>query len=179
MSVYTIVDKPTPYQWARPRGVAGRVDWIAVHTPEGNGRARATVAYLTGPTNTGRVGYHEVVDGVNGIIYRLAPPHRWVGQAGIGTRVPGTDVRAVQCNYRMWSISLDNKAGQRPPELAVVIGAQRVADMIIQLGLPDAGVVLGHRELSTVPGRRSDPTLVSMTTFREMVADALARRRTV
>lgn len=179
MSVYQIIDKPTPYQWARPTGEAGRVSWIAVHTPESSGRARATVAYLTGPTNTGRVGYHELVDGVNGLIYRMAPPHRWVGQAGIGTRVPGTTVRNVQCNYRMWSISLDNVAGQRPPELAVVIAAQRVADMIVELGLPDAGVVLGHRELSTTPGRRSDPTRVSMIGFREMVADALARRRTV
>lgn len=175
MGVYTIQDTPTPYQWARPAGEAGRVSWICVHTPEGGGNAVNTVAYLTGPNNSGRVGYHEVV-GKRGIIYRLAPPHRWVGQAGVGTRVPGTTVRNVQCNYRMWSISLDNVRGQPPPEFAVVMASQRVADMIIALHLPDAGVVLGHREISTVPGRRTDPTGVDMEMFRALVHDALRRR---
>lgn len=176
MSVYQVIDKPTPYQWARPAGEAGKVSWICVHTPEAGADALNTVAYLTGKGNTGKVGYHELVDGVRGVIYRLAPAHRWVGQAGIGTRVPNTDVRGVHCNYRMWSISMNNVAGKRPPEFAVVIAAQRVADMIVALHLPDAGVALGHRELNVVPGRRSDPTGVDMDEFRAMVADALARR---
>lgn len=177
MSVYQVIDKPTPYQWARPPGEAGKVSWICVHTPEAGADALNTVAYLTGSGNTGKVGYHELVDGVRGVIYRLARPARWVGQAGIGTRVPGTTVRGVQCNYRMWSISMNNVAGKRPPEYAVVLASQRVADMIVELGLPDAGVVLAHRELNVVPGRRSDPTGVDMVDFRQRVADALARRR--
>lgn len=177
MGVYQVIDRPTPYQWARPVGEAGRVSWICVHTPEAGRDALNTVAYLTGPGNTGKVGYHELVDGLRNVIYRMAPTQRWVGQAGIGTRVPGTTVRGVQCNYRMWSISMNNVAGQRPPEAAIVIASQRVADMIVQLGLPDAGVVLAHREISTTPGRRSDPTKVDMVMFRELVHDALARRR--
>lgn len=172
---YRIVYTPTPYQWARPAGEAGRVSWIAVHTPEGSGDPKGTVRYLAGAGNTGRVGYHEVI--APGVVYQLAPPHRWVGHAGVSTRVPGTDVRNVRTNYRTIGISIDNRAGQPPDPRAVTTAVERVADLIIALGLPDAGVVLGHREL-TVPDanghkRRSDPTGVSMTDFRARVAARL------
>lgn len=172
-----IIDRPTPYQWDRPAGEAGRVSWIVIHTPEGSGNVLGTVRYLTGSGNTGRVGYHAVIS-AGGVVYRLAHPHRWVGHAGVATQIPGVPtVRNVRVNYRTVGVAMDNRAGQPPARLAVVVASQYVADLIVELGLPDAGVVLGHREVNTAAGRRTDPTGVSMTEFRELVHDALARRR--
>jgi len=176
MGIYRIVDIPTPYKWARPRGEAGAVTWVIVHSPEAGPNAANTARYLVGASNHGQTGYHELV-GHDGTIYRMAPPGLWVGHAGIGTRIPGTNVRGVHVNYRTWSISINNVVGQRPPEYAIIAASQRVADVIVQLGLPDAGVVLAHREVSVVPGRRSDPTGVDMEWFRSLVHDALAVRR--
>jgi hypothetical protein len=61
--------------------------------------------------------------------------------------------------------------------MSVVVASQYIADLIVALGLPDAGIVLGHREVNTQAGRRTDPTGVNLDDFRQLVHDALARRR--
>ena len=54
---------------------------------------------------------------------------------------------------------------------------QVLADMVEEAGLPDAGVILAHREVNTARGRRSDPRGIDMDRLRSDVAAELGRRR--
>lgn len=172
---YEIEDRPTPYQWDRPKGQRGLVSWIVWHTPEGSGNPLATVRYLTAPGKppAQQTGYHELC--ADGIVYRMAGTNRRVGHAGVATRIPGTDIRNGEVNDRTVGLSIDNRKGLRPAEAHIETGIFRTVDLILELELPDAGVVLGHREVSTSRGRRSDPTRIDMEWVRQRIHDELAR----
>lgn len=177
--MYRIEDHATPYQWARPAGVRGTISWIVVHSPEAAGNPLGTVGFLTRPGKPpeAQTGYHELV--ADGVVYRMAPPHRMVGHAGVATRIPNTMVTNRAVNNRTVGISIDNVKGKRPPQKNIDTAAERIADLIIELGLPDAGVVLSHQEVTEPArrGRRTDPVGVNMDTFRAAVAAHLEAKR--
>lgn len=173
---YDIQDGPyTKHRFQRARGAFAK--WIIVHDPVG-GSIEATLRVLR--VNASEVSYHRMMaPGRTPTLHVLAPSADRVGQAGVATRIPGTNIINGACND--WTLGFciykhrdDNGPFDRQ---LVSSSALAVADLIIELGLPDAGVVLAHREISTQKSRRSDPRGLDMDLFRSYVASALDLRR--
>jgi hypothetical protein len=75
-----------------------------------------------------------------------------------------------------WTHSVSVEYGFAPLDAELLDAlAWIVALRVRELGMADAGVVLGHREISTMPGRRIDPRGVDMEKLRERVALWLAQ----
>lgn len=155
----------TEHRWARPAGA--KIGHIILHDPVG-GTVDGTLGFLR--HNADQVGYHEMMD-PEGRLFILAPPEQWTGHAGVSTRIPGTDIVNGAVNHNTYSHCLFKAASDGGPfpigQVAATVA--RVADLIKQFGLPDAGCVLAHREVSTEPGRRSDPRGLDMAVFRAAV----------
>lgn len=161
--LYAVADGPyTAHRWPRPNGQL--VSWIIVHSPAAAAGAtpQNVKEYLR--RNDRQVSYGEYIEA--GKVTILAGPDYWTGHSGSDSaRIPNTEVRGRFVNYRTVGVALHDAP---TVERAVMeTGARRVADLIRQFGLPDAGVVLGH--LETDPTRRHDPIGVNMTAFRSLV----------
>lgn len=170
--VYDIQNGPfTRHRWPRPAGA--RVRWLVVHDPVG-GTVPATLSVLR--ANAREVSYHEMIaPGARPTVYRLAPANQLVGHAGVSTRIPGTNAVDGQVNAQTYGFCIYKHKLDSAPLVpafydAVVV---RLADLVRELSLPDAGVILGHREVSTVRGRRTDPRGVDLERLRRDVAARL------
>ena len=161
----------TPWRWARPCNAYGR--WLVVHDP-GNDAAQPgqILQYLR--TNPKHDSYGEFVwlEGDTMKVVKLCPDWQYTGHAGVATRIPGTTIRNTAVNWWTYSTSICTY-GKRLPAAALEAFAQHLAIRVGELGLPDAGVILAHREISTVPGRRSDPRGIDMNELRAEVAKHL------
>ena len=175
-SNYDVQDGPyTRHRFQRARGARPR--WIIVHDPVG-GSVEATLRVLR--ANASEVSYHEMMaPGRTPTAYVLAQPADRIGHAGVATRIPGTNVVNGACNdwtYGFCFYKHRDDSGPFDPRL-ISAAALRVADLIIAMGLRDAGVVLAHREISTERSRRFDPRGLDMEAFRHAVATMLVYRR--
>lgn len=145
-----VVDNPARYtvhRWPRPRRTT--VKWIIVHDPAID-KARPEVIMAALRRNAREVSYHELVaryaDGVQTRV--LCPAAEWVGHAGEQTRIPGTAVINRSVNHWTYGLSVATYGKQiesTDPELWQAL-VDRLVDLIHDLDLPDAGIVLGHRE---------------------------------
>ena len=168
----------TTHRWPRPAGA--RPTHIIVHDP-GNDRAGPASIVRFLQRNAAQVCYHRLLwqdhgGEVHGVV--LAPWHEWVGHAGVATRIPRTGIVNGRVNH--WTVSLSVCTYGRPTLPGTPLFdalADQAATAIRQLGMPDAGVVLAHREVNTVPGRRTDPRGVDMDQLRAAVAVRLSPRR--
>lgn len=175
-----IVDEPQNYTVNRWNRGSAFIRWIITHDPAtDNARPEALVKVLQ-RKNAASASYNEVLarfsDGVVRSIV-LTPRWQYAGHAGVQTRIPGTAIVNGRVNPWTWGISVctyGKDIARTDPELWDALVRLHV-HRIRQFGLPDAGVTLAHREISTVPGRRSDPRGVNMDALRRAIAAQLER----
>lgn len=170
-----VVNDPARYTVHRWRRRAP-LSWLIVHDP-GNDRASPEATLQQLRRNRDGTSYNELLaeysDGIYSVI--LASREWYVGHAGVATRIPGTAVVNGAVNPRTWGLSVATY-GQRiietnPPLYRATV--DRLVDLVHDLDLPDAGVILSHREINTVRGRRSDPRGIDMEQLRQDVAAKL------
>ena len=173
MTTYDRYELYTSHRWRRPEGCFPR--WLIIHDP-GNDRASPTATWRYLRNNKLESCYHRLlwVQGAEPMVAVLAPWGEWVGHAGAYTRIPRTTVVDRAVNY--WTVSLSACTYGRPtppgsPLFSLL--ADQCAQAIRENRLPDAGVVLAHREINTQRGRRTDPRGVDMDKLRAAVAARL------
>ena len=175
-----IVDDPKNYtanRWNRGQAV---VRWLITHDPAvDKARPEAILRALQWKNDRG-ASYNELLarysDGaVRSVV--LTPRWQYAGHAGVETRIPGTAITNGRVNPWTWGISVctyGKDIAATDPELWDALVRLHVY-RIRQFGLPNAGNVLAHREISTAPGRRSDPRGVDMEALRQAIAAQLVR----
>lgn len=165
----------TRHRWERPRGTW--LQWIIVHDPANDRASTAQVLrYLQ--KNANGDSYHEFIarytdHGVASVV--LAPVNQWTGHAGVETRIPNTAVVGRAVNYNTYGVSVETRGASiatTDPELYSAV-VYRLAALIRDCRLPDAGIILGHREINTKRGRRADPRGIDMEALRQDVARVL------
>lgn len=176
MIVHADPPQYTVHRWTRPRGVYPR--WLIVHDP-GNDRASPEQVWRFLRQNAAQSCYHQLLwlgpDEVPTVAV-LAPWVQWVGHAGVATRIPRTTVVNRAVNEWTISISVCTYGRPRQPgEELFEAAADLCAKAIRECHLPDAGVVLAHREINTVKGRRVDPRGIDMEQLRAAIAARLQR----
>jgi hypothetical protein len=171
-----IYNDPTTYtihRWRRPKGCYPR--WAIIHDPA-NDDASPTATWRYLRHNTAQSCYHRLlwVDAKGPSVAVLAPWGEYVGHAGVSTRIPGTAIANTALNYWTVSISVCTYGRPTPPGSALFeLLADQCTAAVRECRLPDAGVILAHREISTVRGRRSDPRGIDMVQLRAAVHDRL------
>lgn len=165
---YTIVDGPHTIK--RDIGTDQK-SWIVVHDPGVSASFDATVSALL--TTREKVSYNELFgkpDGYSKSVARLlVPASDTAWHAGARSRIPGTNVVLSAVNRRTYGIAHVYPLS----EDAYLPLVWRIVDLIRQFNMPDAGVVLGHREVATL---RTDPRLPggrSMTDLRRDIHNRL------
>ena len=164
----------TAHRWGRT--AAPR--WIIVHDP-GNDRATPENVLRFLRKNAGRVSYDRLLwaHGQTAYCAVLAPLHEWTGHAGVATRIPGTSVTNGTVNRLTVGISACTYGRPTLPGTPLFDAlAEECVRVIYSAGMADAGVVLAHREVNTVPGRRTDPRGVDMEQLRAAIATRLQGR---
>lgn len=162
---------PTPH---RHRDGRRRVRWIILHDPGVEVSTQRILTALYRPDF--KASYHRLLgNDPEPVVYEMVPIDQVAWHAGAVTRIPGTDVTNSDVNLFTWSLSINYPLPDRSYPALV----QAVADMVTEADLPDAGVVLAHAEVSTVPGRRSDPRGIDMDRLRSDVQVELDRRREI
>ena len=179
--MYRLVVDPrnyTRWRWDRP---GSYVRWIIVHDP-GNDDAEPEDALHYLRTNLLKNCYHELLyeEGPEAVVNVLAPADQWTGHAGQTTRIPGTQIVERGVNYWTYGLSAQSYGKPLSPLLWAAL-VERLADLVGAFDLPDAGVILSHREI-TIPDRRgrkrrADIRSVDMERLRQGVAAVLAARR--
>lgn len=156
----------------RHRDPRRRIRWLIVHDPGVTARPAALLSAMR--TTASPVSYHRIFsDEARPVVYELVPKGDVAWHAGASTQIPGTDVVNGDVNVFTWSLSIMNPMPMSHwPALVQVL-----ADMVEEAGLPDAGVILAHREVNTARGRRSDPRGIDMDRLRSDVAAELGRRQ--
>lgn len=176
MSDLRIIDDPAQYTAHRWSRGGAKVDYLIVHDPATD-NARPEAIFRALQHNARQVSYNELLwsaeDGPESHVLSL--PTEYVGHAGVATQIPGTGVRNGAVNRRTWGISVCTYGGKPGRELWWGL-VDLVVYRIRQFGLPDAGVVLLHREISTTPGRRTDPRGVDGNDLRHDVETMLRTR---
>jgi N-acetyl-anhydromuramyl-L-alanine amidase AmpD len=148
------------------------VRWIILHDPGVTAPVGNILASLDNPSL--KASYHLVFsDEPRPKVYEVVPIKDVAWHAGAFSQIPGTNVRNSDVNTFTWSLSMLYPL----PERSYPALVQAVADMIVAAELPDAGVVLAHHEVSTVPGRRSDPRGIDMGRLRNDVQRVVDRLR--
>ena len=171
-----IYDDPSTYtahRWRRPSGCYAR--WLIVHDP-GNDKATPTATWRYLRSNAKESCYHRLVwvDAKGPQVAVLAPWSDYVGHAGVATRIPRTAV--INGAVNLWTVSVSVCTYGKPtlpgsPLFEATVG--QCAEAIRWAGMPDAGVVLAHREINTQRGRRVDPRGIDMNQLRAAIAARL------
>lgn len=172
-----IRDEPARYTANRwPRGRA-YIRWLIVHDPATDNARPEAIELALRRKNARGASYNELVARYAGGVESrvLTPRADYAGHAGVSTAIPGTGIRNGQVNRWTWGISVCTYGlpiRWEDPELWDGL-VRLVVHRIRQFGLPDAGILLAHREVSTTPGRRTDPRGISMPDLRQEVHGAL------
>lgn len=166
-SAYNVIDNGT-YSTKRDFIMGPPKRWIVVHDP-GVVAPFATIvkAMLTTATTSYNVMFGDTGSGP---VARVLVPYSDVAwHSGRASRIPGTNIKNSLVNTYSLGVAHVYPLDERLYSAFV----QYLADLIGKLSLPDAGVILGHREVATL---RSDPRLPggrSMDTLRRDVAALL------
>jgi len=178
--VVNIIDDPDGYTVHRWPRYGTRIRWIIVHDPAAD-RARPEAILRVLRRNSTGASYNELIyrptGGGEPESHVLSDPSEYVGHAGAQTRIPKTAVRNGAVNRTTWGLSVctyGRSIERTDPDLWDGL-VRLIAHRIRQFELPDAGVALAHREVSTTPGRRTDPRGISMDYLRAAVAERLAQ----